>query len=71
MQAAEDAVRVALEMREPVFEARAQLAVARVFASRGNEGIRVEAALARCEELITATGAERYSAEVREIRDRA
>ena len=48
----------------------APLAAARVLAARSGDSERIEGALARCEELIAATGAYRFSADVRDLRDR-
>ena len=56
---------------ERLFEARAQLAVARVLAEDGDENERIERALTRCEELIASTGARRFTEEVLELRERA
>jgi hypothetical protein len=67
--AAEEGVASGVESKAPAFEARAQLTLARVLAERGNARERVEAALVRCEALIAATGAERFSAGARALRD--
>ncbi len=58
-----------VEMRAPVFEARAQLAVARARVARGGtERERVAAAVSRCEQIIATTGAHRFTPDVRDLR---